>query len=264
MSTSTIARTKTVRASIKSTGADEGTALEDGQFRALVSVFNNVDSYGERVTPGAFTDTLKDWETRGDPIPVIWSHDWGNPFAHIGHVVKATETDDGLEVIGQLDVEDERSLAAQVYRLMKGRRVTQFSFAYDVTDGGWVSEKKSTSDDDSEDDSGDDDDEQDVYELRALRLHEVGPCLLGVNQSTELLDIKALVRDEVVSALARSAVATTISGAQVAPAKQGSSSQVHEPRDGAPAPTPAAPAPPRMHSASVLALIDTQLPEGIN
>lgn len=64
--------------------------------------------------------------------------------------------------------------AAQVYNLLKGRRVKQFSFAYDIVDGGWGQR-----------------DGSEVYELRELKVHEVGPCLLGVNQETELLAVKA-------------------------------------------------------------------------
>jgi HK97 family phage prohead protease len=260
MSTTTGTRVKTARAAIKATGGDAGTDLAEGQFRALVSVFGNVDSTGDKVMPGAFANTLKAWEDKGDPIPVIWSHDWSNPFAHIGHVVKATETDDGLEVHGQLDVDGDNPLAAQVYRLMKGRRVTQFSFAYDVLDGGWgkARRKDDHEEDDGEDDSGDE--PEDVFELRELALYEVGPCLLGVNQSTDLLDVKALVAAEVKAALAVITNPTNPGGQP--PVKQGSS-QGSAPRDDGPGRIPTPSNPPGMTSASIHALITTQLPEGI-
>lgn len=150
--------------------------LTDGQFRAVVAVFDNVDSHGDVVVKGAFTETLNEWADRGDEIPVIWSHDWADPFSHIGTVKSATETDRGLEILGEIPQEDRDSnpRAAQVYRLLKSRRITQFSFAFDVLEGGEV-----------------DRDGRRVTELRRLKLHEVGPCLLGVNQSTELGSIKA-------------------------------------------------------------------------
>lgn len=162
--------TKDCPARVKAAG--EGDGLEAGQFTALVSVFGNKDSVGDVVVPGAFTKTLADWEAKGDPIPVIWSHDWGDPFSHIGHVVKAEETPDGLQVTGQIDMDNPK--AEQVYRLLKGRRVTQFSFAYDVEDGAPVEK-----------------DGEDVFELKQLKLHEVGPTLIGANQETELLAAKA-------------------------------------------------------------------------
>ncbi|MYU28653.1 HK97 family phage prohead protease [Streptomyces reticuli] len=164
-----------VTAKVKAAGVADG--LAEGQFIALVSVFNNEDSYGDVVRPGAFTQTLQEWAAKGDQIPVIWAHQWSDPFAHIGRVIKAVETLQGLEVTGQIEDLDENETAAQVYRLLKGRRVTQFSFAYDVAEGGWIS-------DDEHPWGG-------YYELRRLDLHEVGPCLLGVNRETELLAAKA-------------------------------------------------------------------------
>lgn len=150
--------------------------LTDGQFRAVVAVFDNVDSHGDVVVRGAFTETLNEWADRGDEIPVIWSHDWADPFSHIGTVKSATETDRGLEIVGEIPQEDRDSnpRAAQVYRLLKSRRITQFSFAFDVLDGAEVEQ-----------------DGRRVTELRRLKLHEVGPCLVGVNQDTELGSVKS-------------------------------------------------------------------------
>ena len=168
-------RTMEWTARVKAAGVADG--LAEGQFTALVSVFNNEDTYGDIVRPGAFTQTLAEWAAKGDDIPVIWAHQWSDPFSHIGRVVKAVETLQGLEVTGQLEDLEDNKTAAQVYRLLKGRRVTQFSFAYDVGEGGWIS-------DDEHPWGG-------YYELRRLDLHEVGPCLLGVNRETELLAAKA-------------------------------------------------------------------------
>ncbi|MFI7249798.1 HK97 family phage prohead protease [Micromonospora chalcea] len=164
---------KTAPARIKAAGKADG--LGDGEFEAIVSVFGNVDSYGDVVMPGAFVDVLDEWKAKGDPIPVIWSHNWYDPFAHIGTVLEAKETEQGLWVKGLVDLDPEARTAAQVYRLLKGRRVTQFSFAYDVADASWAER-----------------DGQDVYELRKFgALYEVGPCLVGANQETELIAAKA-------------------------------------------------------------------------
>lgn len=147
---------------------------ETGVFEAIVSVFGNKDSYGDVVMPGAFTKTLEEWAAKGDPIPVYWSHRMDDPDYNIGHVidakeVEATETSPaGLWVKAQIDLEGGK--APQVHRLLKGRRVTQFSFAYDV-----ISDKKNA----------------DVNELHELKLYEIGPTPIGANQSTELLAVKA-------------------------------------------------------------------------
>lgn len=160
---------------VKAAGPDDG--LKEGQFRALVSVFGNEDSVGDVVMPGAFSDDLAAWKDSGDPLPIIWAHDWRSPESHIGHALDAKETSLGLEVLAQLDevdLEDPHSRTSKVYRLLKGRRVKQMSFAYDVLEGGWAER-----------------DGHEVYELRRLKVHEAGPCLLGANQETELLAVKA-------------------------------------------------------------------------
>lgn len=155
--------------------ATVGDTAEDGEFSALVAVFGNVDSQGDIIDPGAFTDTLADWEAKGQPIPVIWSHDWDNPFSHIGGVTKAVETDAGLEITGRLDLEN--PTAAQVYKLMKSGRVGQFSFVARASEGGWSLETQ--------------EDGQVVAHLSKLDLYEVGPTLRGANAETQLLSIKS-------------------------------------------------------------------------
>ena len=189
---------KTYPARIKAAGADDG--LAEGQFRALVSVFNVKDSMGDVIVPGAFTDTLEEWKASGDSIPVYWSHQMHDPDYNVGWVLDAEQTDDGLEVLAQLDLEDGASpKAKQVYRLLKGRRVTQFSFAYDVTDGGPA---KSA-------------DGDEFTELRGLKLYEVGPTPIGANQETDLLGVKDAVallkRGRVLSAKNESALTETLS-----------------------------------------------------
>lgn len=157
---------------VKAVGEDDG--AEAGVFEALVSVFGNRDRYGDIVVKGAFADTLAEWKASGDPIPVIWNHQSGDPDYHIGQVLDAAETDDGLWVKGKIDLDADEPKARKVYKLLKGRRVTQFSFAYDVLDGAWVKA-----------------DGEESYELRRMKLHEVGPTLLGVNDETRLLAVKS-------------------------------------------------------------------------
>ena len=157
---------KAVRAQFKAV-----TDAPAGTFEAIVSVFGNVDLGGDRVVPGAFTRTLADWNASGDPIPVIWSHEWDDPMSHIGYVEQAEERPEGLYVRARLDV-DNNERAAYVARLLKERRVREFSFGYFAK--GWR--------------DTDDEEYGRVRELTEIDLFEVGPTLLGMNPETVLLE----------------------------------------------------------------------------
>lgn len=178
--TTQVTLTKAAQATLEAT-ADEtaGADLAEGQFTALVSVFGNVDTYGDVVMPGAFATSLAE-AGPDNPIPVIWAHRWDDPMAHIGYVVHAEETADGLRITGQLDLDTENG--SQVYRLLRARRIRQFSFAFDIRPGGarWATR--------IDPETGE---KQDVFELHDLVLHEVGPCLIGVNRETQLEAVKA-------------------------------------------------------------------------
>ena len=144
-------------------------------------MFGNVDSYGDIVVKGAFSNTLSDWEASGNPIPLLFGHNMTDPDYNIGHVVSAEEDEIGLKVTAQLDLENPK--AKQTYRMLKGRRINQMSFAYDVVDGQYV---KGNNPDDDEDPT------DEVYEIRKLKLYEVSVVTVGANQETEILAVKSL------------------------------------------------------------------------
>ena len=143
----------------------------EGTFEAIVAVFNNVDRVGDKILPGAFKDSLAEWEKKGRPIPVIFSHQWENLDAHIGQVLESKEVEQGLYVKAKLDMDED--FASRVWKKMKQGTLAEFSFAYDVQDSAQVKE------------SG-----EYINELRRLDLLEVGPCLVGMNPETELLGVK--------------------------------------------------------------------------
>lgn len=149
---------------IKAVVEEEGT----GVFEAVVAVFGNVDLVGDRIVKGAFAKSLERWKASGDPIPVIFDHQWGNLDAHAGEVIEAEERDEGLWIKGQLDLEDD--FARKLFNKLKRRRIKEFSFAYDVVD-----EEKA----------------DDANELRELEIIEVGPTLKGANPETRLVGVKS-------------------------------------------------------------------------
>lgn len=166
-------------------------AVDDGKgiFEAYVSIFGNIDLGGDRVVKGAFADSLKSWEAKGRPIPVIFSHDWGTLSSHIGEVTEAKEDDTGLWVKAQLDMDD--PAAAKVFRLMKRGTLAEFSFAYDV-----VEEKLQNG----------------ANELLKLDVIEVGPTLKGMNPATQLQTIKSLDGHETASRSASGKAKAAVSG----------------------------------------------------
>jgi HK97 family phage prohead protease len=177
--------TKQTTAPSLKVGPDEG--LAEGQFTAYASVFGNKDSYGDVVTKGAFSNDLQRWEKSGNPIPLLFGHNMSDPDYNIGHVVDAKEDDTGLLVTAQIDLESTKG--RQVYRMLKGRRINQMSFAYDVLDAAPGTRQK------------DDSDESESFnELRELKVYEVSVVTIGANQETEILAVKQV--PEVVNRLA--------------------------------------------------------------
>jgi len=191
-------RVKTAPALVKAAGPADG--LAEGEFQAIVSVFGNRDSYGDIVIPGAYVADIAEWKASGDPLPVIWSHDWSDPESHIGAtkdwrelppgdtmLPEKIKANGGLWVHGKNDVED-NPRAARVSKLLAGRRIKQFSFAYDEKESGpgtyngiegWL--------------------------LKQLHVFEVGPTLVGANMETDLLAAKSTIIDLASVATARRA-----------------------------------------------------------
>lgn len=152
--------------------AGEQDGLEDGEFTAYAAVKHNIDSTGDKIVDGAFTKTLAKWATSGDFIPLLFGHNMGDPDFNLGHVISAVEDEKGLLVHGKLDLSNPKS--AQTYKLLKGKRLNQLSFAYIVVEGAWV---------DSKEDGG-------YYELRELDLLEVSLVTVGANRATHLTGVK--------------------------------------------------------------------------
>ena len=99
---------------------------ESGSFLARVAAFGNVDSYGDRLLPGAFQASLERKAAADQRIPILWSHNFME--TPIGYTEKAYETPEGLVVEGQLLMDDAR--ASSVHALMSKRAVTEFSFGF--------------------------------------------------------------------------------------------------------------------------------------
>lgn len=159
------------------TGGDIGNTQTEGVIEAYASIFGNKDSYGDVVMPGAFLDTLAEWEASGNVIPLLYGHDFHDPYSNIGAVTSAEEDAKGLKIVAQFDMDNPK--AKQVFNLVARKRITQMSFAYEVVEG----ESVTTEDKDW------------YYEIRKVKLYEVSVVPIGANQETAITAVKSGVRD---------------------------------------------------------------------
>lgn len=163
--------------------AGEADGLEAGQFEAYASTWTRTpDSYGDVVAKGAFEETLAEWAKSGATLPILYGHDIYDPFNNIGGALSLEEDDHGLKVKAQLDLEN--PTAMQVYRMLKGRRINQMSFAFDTLDAGTVEVPKADGSDET----------QTARELRKMKLHEISVVPFGANPDTEVVAVKANAR----------------------------------------------------------------------
>lgn len=153
-------------------GADDG--LGEGEFTAYASVFGNVDSYGDVVQPGAFAKSIATWVKSGNTLPILYGHDSKNPHMNVGGVVSMVEDERGLKIHGRLDLDT--PTGAHVYRLVKGRRLSQLSFAYDEVSAHPVKGDPRLGN---------------YKSLDELHLHEVSLVPVGANRETSVLAVKA-------------------------------------------------------------------------
>lgn len=101
---------------------------KSGEFSGYLSVFGNVDSYGDIVMPGAFSETLADWNSKERLPPILWQHRSGEP---IGPFTKMQEDQRGLYVEGKLLV-DELQRAKEAHALLTHKVISGMSIGYET------------------------------------------------------------------------------------------------------------------------------------
>lgn len=163
----TVMKTKKLELKIDRIGAKDN--LTAGQFTGYASVFGNVDSVGDKIIKGAFSESLKEFGNGGAGIPCYWCHETSDPEMNLGTTLEATEDEHGLFVKVQLDLDNPK--AAYAYKLLKEKRVRQMSFAYQVTDG---------------------ENRKDCFEITGCKIFEVSIVPVGANQATSIESVKAL------------------------------------------------------------------------
>lgn len=155
-------------------GPEDG--LKEGEFLVYPSTFTREpDAYGDVVAKGAFLDDIAAWKDSGNVLPGLYGHRMDDPDYFVAGAIEEGEDDHGWWVKGEFDLENPK--AQQVYRLVKGRRLNQLSFAYDVIDEGEV-----------EVDGG-----VKANELRKLKRYEFSFVPVGANQDTSVVAVKGIV-----------------------------------------------------------------------
>jgi HK97 family phage prohead protease len=102
---------------------------EDGTFEGYGSIFNNVDSYGEKVVPGAFVESLAKHKREGTAVLMLWQH---NPNEPIGVWEDLAEDAKGLWGKGRLITEVQR--AREVLALLRQKAIRGLSIGYREVD----------------------------------------------------------------------------------------------------------------------------------
>lgn len=99
-------------------------ALEDdGTFEGYASVFNNIDSYGDRVVSGAFADSI--FKKKPNDIAMLWQH---RADEVIGAWKGFYEDERGLRAVGKLILETQRG--AEAYALLKAGAIKGLSIGF--------------------------------------------------------------------------------------------------------------------------------------
>ena len=147
---------------LKASDPEKGTAV------FIASVFGrgpeDADSDGDVVLKGAFADTLE----RRRPKFVL-DHEW-SVANKLGKVLSARETDEGLEVEAQFNLE--KQVARETYSdMLLDPEGMEFSFGFSVPSGGATYKDG-------------------VRYLKKVDLYEVSAVLLGANERTRLVSVK--------------------------------------------------------------------------
>lgn len=98
---------------------------DEGTFEGYGSVFGNVDSYGEKVMPGAFVASLAKHRREGTAVMMLWNHD---PHQPIGVWDDLAEDNKGLWGKGRLLLDIQK--ARETHTLAKNKAIGGLSIGY--------------------------------------------------------------------------------------------------------------------------------------
>ena len=138
---------------------------EDGTFEGYGSIFGNVDSYGEKVMPGAFVESLARHKREGSNVLMLWNHD---PHQPIGVWDDLAEDAKGLWGKGRFLLDIQR--AREVHTLAKAKAIGGLSIGY----------REEDTDQDGQ-----------VRLLKKLGLYEISPVTFPANRRARIEAVKS-------------------------------------------------------------------------
>jgi HK97 family phage prohead protease len=102
-----------------------------GLVIGYASVFGGVDSYGDSIAPGAYTNSLAEFKANRSAPVMLWSHAQDSP---IGRWINLEEDARGLRVEGQLNLKT--AAGQQAFEHLRAGDINGLSIGYSVPAGG--------------------------------------------------------------------------------------------------------------------------------
>lgn len=140
----------------------------DGTFTGIASPFGTMDYGRDIVMPGAFTKTLQDFASKGRRVPMLWQH---ARFEPIGGYPELKETDDGLEVFGECNMEVQRG--RECHALFKKGDISGLSIGYTTERDEW-------------------DEQMMVRRLFEVKLYEISPVTFPMHDDARVESVKSI------------------------------------------------------------------------
>jgi HK97 family phage prohead protease len=111
---------------------------QPGIFEGYGSIFNNIDSYGDIILPGAFAQSLSEHKAKGTMPGLYAEHSiytTGGDLLPVGTWMDIAEDDKGLRVKGKISALD-TDYGRRIRGLMQDGALRGLSIAYQVPKGG--------------------------------------------------------------------------------------------------------------------------------
>ncbi len=134
-----------------------------GSFSGYAAVFNNLDSGGDVILPGAFQEFAK---TRDNKTIVLYQHSVRDPIGK----AEVSQDSHGLHFKAELALDD--ATAQKAYTLMRDGLIDSMSVGYGVLPGGEQVK-------------------QGKRELSRLKLFEISPVTWGMNDLARIETVKS-------------------------------------------------------------------------